>query len=207
MSTDRQPYPKVERTVSRTREEAHKRRISVPWKARYSRPISVITVLGLIVTSFFGNLAIAQSSAPNENELQFVQRLLQYELVLGTQMTFDTGTCIDVQLGQRWRLPDNLEQAGDAWRKVSEKIRFSEEICLSSERNSDLRFVKNVRQAMENQLQRAAILQQFELARGCISNSADLTSLKYCVVQARGQELSDADWKRWIVLYQKSKNR
>lgn len=201
MSTDRQQYQKMER------KEAPKRRISVHSNARYFRPISVITVLGLIVTSFFGNLALAQSSAPNENDLQFVQRLLQYELVIGKQISFDTGTCIDVQLGQRWRLLENLEQASDAWRKISEKIRFSEEYCTSSDHSSDLRLVKNVRQAMENQLRRAAILEQFERARSCISNSVDLTSLKNCVAQACGQELSETDWKRWIVLYQKSKNR
>lgn len=202
MPTAIQAKPSSENQTCQPRIEGDGRRSAARWHGRHIGLICTMTALLLIASTSSTESVVAESPQAEHEALQLVQRLFQYEVLLGVPISLETGICIDTQLGQRWRLPNSKNQEGSRWQQVSEKVRIAAEECLPPESNELRGMTKELRLTMENQLGKRALQEKIDLARRCITKSADLASLKSCAPHAGDQDVSGKDWKRWVIIYE-----
>lgn len=135
------------------------------------------------------------------------QRTLQYEMLLGSELSPTIAVCIDEKLGNVWMLP--TQSASDLSVRATERIRRRMEICLAEAGSLtiDFRFAAELRRGMEAQLKAAHGLELAKhSARNCLDRSPTQDSYKDCMATALPAALGGVQWNRWLMLFERRAN-
>jgi len=160
--------------------------------------------VGLLIAGYIGGVAHAQDVPQKGRDGQRLQRLLQYEALLGIEMTADVALCMDAALNSQWLLPSKATQ--EVQPLIIDRVRHAGEACEVSKRPEDRRLAEQMRARVEQQLEGAAWAQErLPKARACLAQSADLVALRNCVSTTLGVQPSEADWRRWSALFERRK--
>lgn len=158
----------------------------------------VVLLLAVCVSSAIQ----AQQSTTRDVDGARLQRLLQYESLVGVVLPADTALCVDVALNSPWLLPATARQ--DLAPTVAERVRHAAEACEASRRPLDHRLASQLRSRSQQQLEAATWAEEkLPKARDCLALSADTAALRACVTEALGAPPSDADWRRWTALFER----
>jgi hypothetical protein len=158
----------------------------------------------LLVACLIAGAPRAEEVATRNAEDARLQRLLQYELLLGLTLPADTAMCVDAALRGPWLLPGTARQ--ELSPLVSERVRQAAEGCEAARQPDDRRLAAQLRTRGEQQLEAAAWAQErLPKARDCLAFSADTVALRTCVTAALGVPPSEADWRRWTALFERRK--
>jgi hypothetical protein len=160
---------------------------------------------GLVLAAFCAVAGVhAQPLAAHDADGVRLQRLLQYELLLGVTLPVDTALCVDAALSGAWVLPGTARQ--ELSPMVPERVRQAAETCEAARQPEDRRLAAKLRARAEQQLEAAAWAEErLPKARACLALSADISALRDCVTAALGTQPSEADWRRWTALFERRK--
>ena len=146
----------------------------------------------------------AQQLAAHDADGVRLQRILQYEVLLGLALPADTALCVDASLRGAWLLPGTAKQ--ELSPLVSERVRQVAETCEAARQPEDRRLAAQMRARAEQQLDAAAWAEErLPKARACLAQSGDTAVLRDCVTALLGTPPSDADWRRWTSLFERRK--
>ncbi len=168
---------------------------------RHNFPASILCVT--LVSNCF-----AQSAPPTASEIEaslssgMAQRVLQYELLLGSELDASIAVCVDEELKNTWMVPAKPEVELSA--KAIERVRRRLEICqaVSGTHSQQKRLSAEIRRTMELQLIAARALEvPKSLAQSCIAKSQSKDDFKTCLTRAKEMNPSDNEWFKWSTLY------
>lgn len=150
--------------------------------------------------------ASATTNDMDPEQWQTVERLLQYDAVVGKPLAPEIGFCIDRQFFGSKR-PSSRSAAGAGISpRFEAQVSQAAEACISSaaQEARKSRLVGEIVASLLTARQRR-IAQETERARSCLTSSSDVQTLKGCITKARGQELPESDWQRWVTQYEQSR--
>jgi hypothetical protein len=138
-----------------------------------------------------------------------VQRVLQYELMLGSELESRLAVCVDEGLGSTWMIPEKLETEVPA--KAIERVRRRLEICqaVSGTRSQDMtmRLAAGIRLSMESQLMAAHALELSKsLAQSCLTKSQSQEVFRICMTKALQMNPGNIQFSKWMTLYDRRAN-
>ena len=149
---------------------------------------------------------IANASDPGE----VVQRVLQYELVIGYELEAKLAACVDEELQKTWMLPEKAE--AELSNKAIERVRRRLEICQAGGKAipnaggspGDYRLTTEMRSSLESQLKAARALELSKKpAKDCLAKSDTTENLKACLNAALASSPSESVWSKWLVLFER----
>ncbi|MYN05750.1 hypothetical protein [Pseudoduganella aquatica] len=125
---------------------------------------------------------------------QQAMRLLEYESLLGSTLPFDTASCMDDLLANRWPRAD--QPSPQQWRHMLSQARQAQEQCVTSPAETS-RAAKAIRQAMEKQVahQRALEARLAQL-RTCAGLPPSAPVPASCQALRRPEVTPPAQWER-----------
>ncbi len=150
----------------------------------------------------------AQTNPSIETEVEtsqiteMAQRALQYEIMLGAELSPTLAVCVDERLRNVWMLPEKAETELSA--KAVGRVRRGLEVCQASadSQSKDLRLSAEIRHGMEAQLIAARRLELTRMsARNCLGKSHTQDTYKECMVIALPATLSEYQWPKWLTLF------
>lgn len=165
--------------------------------------------VSLLYLSLMGN-CYAQTTPTNSTEVDAAQsteltlRVLQYEVMLGSELGSTLAVCVDEGLQNAWMLPEKAQTEFSG--KAVERIRRRLEICQAGagSQTKDLRLAGEIRIVMEAQLKAARALELSKnSARSCLSNSQMQDSYKACMATVLPVVPSEFQWTRWLALFER----
>lgn len=169
---------------------------------------------GIIFSLLLTSNGLAQTKTPNSFLLGTVQlqemsqRVLQYEILLGREITSNIGLCIDGELSYAWMLPEkaDTEISFKAIERVKSVQRFCEDRYVRDSNVSGLTgsLTGGMRTVMLDQFQTAQVLEQNKKStRSCLSNAQSQDVYKACIQLALPVVPSDFQWTRWFSLFER----
>ncbi len=134
----------------------------------------------------------------------FLPRLLQFESLLGAELSSETGLCMDAMLQSAWLMPGGKAQ--EVQPLTIDRVRRAAEVCDAATGSGDRRLAEQLRARAAHQLEAAEWLQErLPKARACLMTSVDQSTLRACLTAVLGELPSDADWRRWLTLFERAK--
>jgi hypothetical protein len=172
-------------------------------RSRWTRLLFV--VLSLVGAACWPQTLQAQAVAPpGPSAAHFLPRLLQFEGLLGAELSSETGLCIDAILQSAWLIPGSKAQ--EVQPLTIDRVRRAAEVCDAETGPYDRRLAEQLRARVAQQLESAEWLQErLPKARACLMTSVDQTTLHACLTAVLGEPPSDADWRRWLALFERAK--
>lgn len=137
-----------------------------------------------------------------QDSSEMAMRVLQYEILLGTNLNPLVAVCIDESHRTSWMLPAN--SATEASSRAIERIRRTAEICQAGTegQSTDLRLASKIRAALESQLKAAQALEVSKhSAHNCIGQSKTEETFKACMATALPNSTLDALWTKWLSIF------
>lgn len=166
---------------------------------------------------FMGVLVFAHANGQQEptkvpviamqDSAEMALRVLQYEILLGTELNPLVAVCIDQTHRSSWILPESSSTEASA--KAIERIRRTAEICRARTRQQpsdgpsvDMRLATDIRTSLEFQLNAARALEVTKRsAQNCISQSKTDETFKTCISTALPNSSIDALWAKWLSVF------
>ncbi len=181
----------------------------------YRRQESMLNLLSGIIFSFLLTLnCLAQTTTANSllidtvKSTEMAQRVLQYEIILGRELSSSIGVCIDGELSYAWMLPEKTET--ELSLKAIERVKTVQRFCEDrSVRDSNVfsltgSLTAGIRTVMAEQFQAAQVLEQTKKStRSCLSNAQSQDTYKSCIQLALPMVPSDFQWTRWFSLFER----
>ena len=167
---------------------------------RYAIPNSFLSLL-LMANCY------AQSTPPNQDEVdltQMVQRTLQYQIMLGLELSTSFSVCLDEGLHGSWMLPQKAET--EVSMKAVERVRRRLEICQAeaSPETTDFRLAAGIRKEMEGRLKAAQALEHSKnVASTCLKQSQFQDAYRAGISAALPQAMNEFQWPRWLSLFER----
>jgi len=139
---------------------------------------------------------------------EMAQRVFQYEIILGRELSSNIGLCIDGELSYAWMLPENADS--ELSLKAIERVKNVQRVCEDRfVRDSNVfsltgNLTAGIRTVMAEQLQAAQVLEQTKKStRICLTNSQSQDTYKSCIQMALPLVPSDFQWTKWFSLFER----
>lgn len=170
------------------------------FRYRQSLCSMVYLLIGLAAHNSFAQVSGA-SSINLEDAL--VQRVLQYEFALNSQLSPQVGLCVDELMGGTWILPDDT--SAEIRPSEALRLRQSIETCAVATSGENSRVVAGLRAMTEHQLKlKVGLEKSLPDSRTCLKNNHSSVDLDACITKAMGKPPSQAGWKYWQSLLEHS---
>ena len=185
----------------------------------YRRQEYKLNLLTGLIFSFFLTLnCLAQTTTANSfllgtvQSTEMAQRVFQYEIVLGRELSSDVGVCIDGELSYAWMLPEKAET--ELSLKAIARVKSIQRVCglhSGSDSNASIfignftagNFTAGIRTVISEQLQAAQVLEQTRKSTRVCLNSQSQDTYKSCIQMALPVVPSDFQWTRWFSLFER----
>lgn len=146
--------------------------------------------------------AFAQSPISDFRDHTTLQRVLQYEFVLGTDLGTKVGVCIDDAMGNVWLLGEDPSQ--ELRPSVLSNLRQASETCAVRMSTQKARLAAQLRGMTERQLKLAMKLDQsVNASRKCLKQAGTTETFRACITTAMGKPSTENEWGFWSVLIQR----
>ena len=140
-----------------------------------------------------------------------VIRVLQYEAMLGGELSAQAGLCIDERMTKPGLVSlANVEALSP---RALAHLRRSAETCVLAEKvgetddpsggGSATRAVGDLRANLVNLREFAEKLRK---VRPCLTSAQDIDTMRSCVVASTGAQPTPAEWQQWVALYRTSRS-
>lgn len=139
----------------------------------------------------------AGSSSPSPQAGELLLRLLQYEAMLGDELTPEMALCVDMVT--RGRFFEFAPDGGPPGASAINSVRRAAELCAISPAYGATRLVGELRELLAKQLAQATKL---NAVRQCLSQSVGTEALRTCVTTATGAPPTPTEWRQWTTLFQ-----
>lgn len=164
----------------------------------------VLRTTGVFLVCLGSLNAMSQpASILDEPDVALVQRILQYEFVLGSELKPKIALCLDEAMGSSWFL--EADSTLEIRQSVVEKLRRTVETCTVATSSEGSRLAAQLRAMTEGMLKKA---QQLEIpissARVCISKEISPAEFRNCITKALGKPPAEVDWGYWMILFERS---
>jgi hypothetical protein len=144
-----------------------------------------------------------QDSTSGEVDSGTLQRILQYESVLGNELSTKIGVCVDDNLGKAWFIDDDTSQEIPS--SVLNTLRQASETCAITMTPQKGRLVSQLREMTERQLVLSKKLDQpVADSRKCVKTPGTIEAFKSCISKATGKPPTEIELRFWTVLIQRS---
>lgn len=146
--------------------------------------------------------SFAQSQISSSGEGATVQRVLQYEFLLGNELGTKVGICVDDAMGKEWFLDEDLSQ--EIRPSALNNLRSASEKCAVTMSAQKGRLAAQLRTMTEHQLKLAMQLDPtVNASRNCLKTSRATEAIRACIATAMGKPPTENEWGFWKVLIQK----
>lgn len=151
----------------------------------------------------FTAFAQSQDSTSSEVDGSTLQRILQYESVLGSELSTKVGVCIDGALNKAWIIDEDLTK--EVQPSVLSNLRRASETCAITMSSRKARLAAQLREMTERQLQIAMRLEKpVTASRNCLKTTGTSETLKACITTAIGKPPTQKEWGYWTLLIQRA---
>ena len=143
-----------------------------------------------------------------QDSLEMGLRVLQYEILLGTELNSLVAICIDKSHRTSWMLPESSATKASA--TAIESIRRTAEICQAATRRLQstegqslvMQLASDIRTSLEFQLQTAHALEASKrTAQNCIAQSKTDENFKTCMAAVRPSLILAPLWPKWLSIF------
>jgi hypothetical protein len=146
--------------------------------------------------------AFAQSQVSDSQDSTALQRVLQYEVVLGTELSTKVGICVDDAMGNAWLFGEDPSQGIRP--SVLSNLRHASETCAVTMSTQKGRLAAQLREMTERQLKLAVKLDQpANASRNCLKTAGATEAVRACIGTAIGKPLTESEWGFWNLLLQR----
>ncbi len=164
-----------------------------------------IFVLGLVLTQHVNAQTVQLVTQVDEAQrLELVQRVLQYEIMLGSDLSSGVALCIDEKFSNAWMLPENPN--ADVSAQATERVRRALELCQANS-GEDLtlyRLASQIRSDLEEKFKLAKALDATKKAvHSCMSMAQGQDTYKTCMTAAIPASRNESSWPRWAMLFER----
>ena len=170
--------------------------------------LTAILICAFVLTDAYSQQEPANVSViAGRDSLEMALRVLQYEILLGTELIPLVAVCIDQSHRTSWMLPENSTTEASA--TAIERIRRTAEICQATtrlqsteERSLAMQLVSDIRTSMEFQFKAAHALEASKrTAQNCIAKSKTDENFKTCMAAVRPSLILDSLWPKWLSIF------
>lgn len=162
------------------------------------RQLLTLLVIGLATIKTYSQPV----QVPDSAETALVQRIFQYESVLGSELKPKVAFCVDEAMGKSWFLGD--APTLEIRKSLVEKLRRSAETCAVVTSTEKARLAAELRAMTERQLKLAQRLEvPIAAARVCVTTSPTPMDFRTCLTKALGKPPAEVDWGYWMVLFER----
>jgi hypothetical protein len=162
-----------------------------------------IFVLGFVLSQHVNAQTVQLVTQADEvQRLELVQRVLQYEIMLGSDLSSGVALCIDEKFSNAWMLPENPNAEVSA--QATERVRRALELCQANSGEDPMpsRLASQIRRNMEEQFKIAQALNASKKAvQSCMSNAQAQDTYKACMTTALPASRNESSWPRWAMLF------
>jgi hypothetical protein len=138
----------------------------------------------------------------DETNGALLQRIIQYESVLGFELKPKVALCVDEAMGSIWFLGD--DPSLEVRQSIAYKLRNVAESCAVAMSSEKARLAAQLRALTERQLKLAQRLEMpVATARACVAKSATPTEFRNCISKVLRNPPDETDWGYWMVLYER----
>ncbi len=131
-----------------------------------------------------------------------LQRIIQYESVLGFELKPKVALCIDDAMGRIWFLGD--DPSLEVKQSTAYKLRNVAESCAVAMSSEKARLAAQLRALTERQLKLAQRLEMpVATARACVAKPSTATEYRNCLSKVLRTTPDETDWGYWMVLYER----
>jgi hypothetical protein len=135
-------------------------------------------------------------------KVPLLQRIIQYESVLGFELKPKVALCVDEAMGSIWFLGD--DPSLEVRQSIAYKLRNVAESCAVAMSSEKARLAAQLRALTERQLKLAQRLEMpVATARACVAKSATPTEFRNCISKVLRNPPDETDWGYWMVLYER----
>lgn len=151
----------------------------------------------------FTAFAQSQDSTSSEVDGSTLQRILQYESVLGSELSTKVGICIDDALNKAWIIDEDLTK--EIKPSVLSNLRRASETCAITTSSQRTRLAAQLREMTERQLRLAMKLDQpVTASRNCLKTTGTSETHKACIATAIGKLPTENEWGYWTLLIRRA---
>lgn len=150
----------------------------------------------------FSAFAQSQDSTSGEVDGATLQRILQYESVLGSELSTKVGICVDDAMGKAWIIDEDLSQ--EIRPSVLSNLRHASERCAVTMSSQKGRLAAQLREMTERQLRLAMKLDQpVAASRHCVKTAGSTEAFRTCIAKVFGKPPTENEVGFWNVLIQR----
>jgi hypothetical protein len=170
-------------------------------KANISSGLRVAICMPVCLAAF---ATFAQTPDSNSVDLDSsaLQRILQYESLLGSDLSTKVGICVDDVMGKAWIIDGDPSQ--EIRSSVLGNLRHASETCAVTMSSQKGRLAAQLREMTERQLQLAMKLEKpVAASRTCLKSSTTTDAFRTCIAKVIGKPPTEIEMDFWSVLIQR----
>lgn len=170
-------------------------------KANISSGLRVAICMPVCLAAFATFAQTPDSNSVDEDS-SALQRILQYESVLGSDLSTKVGICVDEAMGKAWII--DVEPSQEIRPSILSNLRHASETCAVTMSAKKGRLAAQLREMTERQLLLAMKLEQpVAASRACLKTASSTVVFKSCITKAIGKLPNENEMGFWNELVQR----